>query len=391
MENKSLRRRISALMYIASCAVNGIAPKDVGLLNPEGICAMAAEHTIGALVCHGLELSGAAPQKAVADKHLAIRKTMLFDNARAEILAAFEKANIEYMVLKGVIMKDLYPSIGLRQMSDNDILVDPKHRRSVRKIMEGLGYRTDSYGKRHHDVYIKDPVYNFEIHISLFSIMKEGLHEYFRDALDRAESIDGTLEKRMTDEDFYIYLKAHEYNHYVNGGVGLRALIDTYVFLLAKSDKISKRYIDLECEQRGISEYEIMTRDLADKLLRADRADMLREFALTGYGDVFTEGEWESLEFFATSGTYGKISNAVESAMKKYENEKSSAMSVKIKYLVRRVIPPMDYYAENAPLAYKYKILIPFYCIGRLAVAIVRQPKRIFAQIKSVFAYKKDR
>lgn len=389
MEKTNLRRCCSALMYIASCALSGTPPKEAECLNPEGLCAMAAEHTLGALICHGLELAGAASMKAVSDKNLAIRKIMLFDVARAEILSALDKAGINYMVLKGVILKELYPSIGLRQMSDNDILISPRHRKDVRNIMSRLGYTVNSYGKGHHDVYIKEPVYNFEIHVNLFSISKKRFYPYFKDALEKAMPLgDGSLGRKMTDEDFYIYLKAHEYKHYVNSGIGLRTLIDTYIFLKAKSDTLNFDYVTAECEKIGMVEYELQTRALALKLFAPENAEELRKFALTGEGVVFTEEEWEMLEFYATSGTYGRFSMTVEREMQEYEAQHKGG-TAKLRYLLRRIFPDMDYYKESAPFVYKYKILIPFYCIGRLIRALLRQPRMIFSQLKSVLKYKK--
>ena len=54
----------------------------------------------------------------------AIRKVILFDRERAEIFSYMDEQRIWHMPLKGVILKEFYPSIGMRQMSDNDILFD---------------------------------------------------------------------------------------------------------------------------------------------------------------------------------------------------------------------------------------------------------------------------
>lgn len=51
----------------------------------------------------------------------AIRKVILFDAERAELLKFFEQNKIWYLPLKGIILKEYYPSVGMRQMSDNDI------------------------------------------------------------------------------------------------------------------------------------------------------------------------------------------------------------------------------------------------------------------------------
>lgn len=46
----------------------------------------------------------------------------------------FEKAGIWYLPLKGVILKEMYPVYGIRQMADNDILFDFTYRKEVKDI-----------------------------------------------------------------------------------------------------------------------------------------------------------------------------------------------------------------------------------------------------------------
>mgnify|MGYP002969688486 CR=1 FL=1 len=79
-----------------------------------------------------------------------------------------------YLPLKGIIMKDYYPSVGMRQMSDNDILFDKAYAKQIRdymsdndilfdadawermeKHMISEGYKAEYVGKGNHDVYHK--------------------------------------------------------------------------------------------------------------------------------------------------------------------------------------------------------------------------------------------
>ena len=72
------------------------------------------------------------------------------------------------MPLKGVILKELYPKIGMRQMSDNDILFDETYRKDVVRFMKNKGYHLKSGINAHCDEWVKEPVYNFEMHLNLF-------------------------------------------------------------------------------------------------------------------------------------------------------------------------------------------------------------------------------
>lgn len=93
---------------------------------------------------------------------------MLLDSEREKIFSLFEKGGIWYLPLKGVILKEMYHVYGMRQMADNDILFDSTYRKEVKDIFLSLGYEMESYNKGNHDVYLKAPIYNYEMHVSLF-------------------------------------------------------------------------------------------------------------------------------------------------------------------------------------------------------------------------------
>ncbi|MBQ3413161.1 MAG: nucleotidyltransferase family protein [Oscillospiraceae bacterium] len=166
------------------------------------------------------------------------------------------------MPLKGSVLKDLYPIYGMRQMSDNDILIDSFREAEVKKVMEDLGFEAVSYGKGNHDVYHKQPVSNIEIHTSLFvPSHNKAIYEYYRSVEEKLMPKEG-FERKFSDEDFYIYMIAHEYKHYTNSGTGIRSLLDVYVFLRKHEDDLDKNYIDSELKKLGLEIFENDNRDL---------------------------------------------------------------------------------------------------------------------------------
>ena len=68
------------------------------------------------------------------------------DIDKARLFERMEKGQIWYMPLKGTVIKELYPSIGMRQMSDFDILFDKKYAENVREIMLDLGFTCEHFG-----------------------------------------------------------------------------------------------------------------------------------------------------------------------------------------------------------------------------------------------------
>lgn len=97
-----------------------------------------------------------------------IRKVILMNAAREQLFTYMEEQNIWHLPLKGVVLSSLYPQFGMRQMADNDILFDASYREKVRDWFLAHRYTVESFGESNHDVYHREPVYNFEMHTELF-------------------------------------------------------------------------------------------------------------------------------------------------------------------------------------------------------------------------------
>ena len=171
------------LCYLAACAVNGIPPEKEKIeeMNLENLHQMSRMHSLTALTAMALSSAGVEiSQEWRAEKDKAIRKILLFDNERAKIFRYFNENNIWYLPMKGVILKDLYPKLGMREMADNDILYDKNRQSDVVGFMKQNGYEAKSVGRSHHDTFCKEPVYNFELHTMMFSeIVDERFTAYY--------------------------------------------------------------------------------------------------------------------------------------------------------------------------------------------------------------------
>ena len=142
MDKNTARRIYDTIIYLISCVLSGrVAEAELILDDVGAILSLAKRHSLDAIVTSALSKISLAPDEAIMQRNIAIRKIMLLDAERREILRALDERQIKYMVLKGVIIKELYPSIGDRQMADNDILFDERNRKAVRDILLSRGYR----------------------------------------------------------------------------------------------------------------------------------------------------------------------------------------------------------------------------------------------------------
>ncbi|MCQ2459625.1 MAG: nucleotidyltransferase family protein, partial [Ruminococcus sp.] len=179
-----------------------------------------------------------------------------------------------------------------------------------------------------------------------------------------------SFEYKFTDEAFYIYMIAHEYKHFSNGGTGLRSLVDTYVYLNKFSDIMNWEYIHEECQKLEIDEFEEKSRKLA-----------LKVFSSTDFPEL-NEDEEKMLDYYLGSGTYGTVSNKALNRMKKLKAETGEVS--KLKYFLHRVFPPLKVYKNWFPFFYKYKFLLPIGWAYRLLRGIFCKNRMIKAEIKAI-------
>ena len=364
------------LMYLIRCVLNNKIPAKEKLdkMDLSGVFAVAKRHSLTAIAAYALESAGIYDKDFEEEKNKAIRKTIILDAERENVFAELEKAGIWYMPLKGIIIKDLYPQIGMRQMGDNDILIDNTRQKDIKEIMLSNGFRVESYNISKHDVYYKDPVSNFQMHVSLFDKNeKDPRYCYFKEIEKRIISdSNSNYGRAFTDEDFYLYIKAHEYKHYSTGGTGIRSIVDTYMILTHFMNKLNMQYIETECEKLGIAEYEKQTRDLSLHLLG---------------GKKLTAGECEMFDYIIFSGTYGTVENSINNKLSK-QNVNHFA---KLKYIKTRLFVPIrkshpmyKAYSARYKWFYKNKARLPLLFFYRIGIALTSRRSRAKAEISAL-------
>lgn len=353
------------LIYLTSCVVNHISPEPLKAPIPdrEEFMQFAADHQMSAIAAYGLRAAGLEDNSSAMTLYSAVGTDRQFDAERKKILERLEENGIWYLPLKGVVLKKMYPMPFLRQMSDNDILFQAERAADVREIMTGLGYQTDIFDSEHRDDYKKPPVYHFEMHRVLFDeeAFSDGFYEYFSGTTSRMiRDPDNRYGYHLSDEDFYIYMIAHEYKHYTWAGTGIRSLLDTYVFLRERSEQMDWKYIGTEMDKLGLREFEKENRNLAQKIFSG--------------GDIsgLSEKDRKRLNYYVQSGAYGRG----EQIFANYVHKTGTA-----RYVFRRIFLPGELVKEHYPFFYEHKLFIPLLPIYR----IVRQRKNAVREIRALF------
>ena len=177
-----------------------------------------------------------------------LRKSVLFEKEREDLYKYLNNNQIDFIPLKGLVLKDYYLDPYTREFADNDILFSNKDD-VIKKFFVNRGYKVEVYKKAAHDVYLKKPIYNFEMHRALFNkhedypLFVNYFKDYLKDSLVKKEH-----EHELSKENFYIYFTAHTYKHFQGGGCGLRTLVDYYLYL-KKNNDLDFDYINKELDK----------------------------------------------------------------------------------------------------------------------------------------------
>ena len=162
----------------------------------------------------------------------------------------------------------------------------------------------------------------------------------------------------FSEEDFYIYMIAHEFNHYLGKGTGLRSLLDCYVYWMMLGDRLNWSYIEEELNKLEISDFEKKNRRLSQYLFgrafaEAYGSDAAEQIPVE---ETLSLEDQELLNDMLSSGTYGTIQNRVEKKVKYY----GGGTVGKLRFVLSRVFIPLDSIRATRPIFLKIPILLPF-------------------------------
>ncbi len=378
---------IICMFYLIACALHDTKPDENKLdgLKINELYNLARKHSLAAMVYMALDgtdiLKQADPElkkQWKESKEKAIRKNILLDVEREQIFDELEKRHIWYMPLKGSVLKKLYPKDGMREMADNDILYDGEYQKDVKKIFTERGYKTVSYAIGNHDVYEKEPLYNYEMHTALFSYGFTPKQAAFFDRIQDKLIADGdsAYGRHLSNEDLYIYITAHAYKHYSDAGTGFRILVDLYVMNKCFGKTMDRKYVSEQLNVMEMSSFEESSRTLAEHLFDVpEPVDLLK----------LQKNEMEIMMQCCDSGAFGTFEGFVNSHIKKYNDEGTAITGrTRLKYYIRRLFPGREWFKTPYSFFYRYPVFIPFFWIYRIFRTVLHRRKQVGNEINAL-------
>ncbi len=299
------------------------------------------------------------------DYKLNILREARFELAGQQVFDSFEKAEIPFIPLKGVLLKNLYPNPSLRTFTDIDIYVGGKFDEAERILLNDGFEKTT--GDDHNDIsYVKKPSIHVELHKDLFPDDYD-FEGYFDEPFKHTELKDGYKYYHLyRTDDFFIHVLCHLYKHFTFGGCGLRQYLDIYV--MTKKMQLDMDYIRSELRSFGMEGF-------------LDTTLTLNRFFFDG--EKPTNETIEIAEFVFNNSTFGNADNRLVLDYDKGHGEKRTLWG-NIKYFMERW---QLRYSQMKP---RYKILkffpflLPFCWIHRLFSALIFRRDTIKASVSDV-------
>lgn len=275
-----------------------------------------------------------------------------------EMQQIFEKNKIYNLVVKGAKTKTRYPDEVLRSMGDIDILYKPEqHKEFYNLMMNSLGYEDFQEGRKN-DTYTKNKIIVVEAHRQLVSTESEYI-DYLNTVWERAipcQNCKYTYE--MTIEDEFIYNIIHLVEHFKQGGVGIRFIMDIWVY---NNLDMNREYLKQELENLGLFDFYVTMSQLADYWFgNGESTELLEKLG----------------EFICSSGIFGNRENV--SAM--VVNESGG----KLMTFIKSCFPSYKAMASLYTWLEKFPVLLPIAWLIRIFRGITKKKDVMRVQLKNI-------
>ena len=270
-----------------------------------------------------------------------------------KLIGILNENHIDHIVMKGYLIKDLYPVPELRWYGDIDFVIHKDDRKKVDELMQSLGYEPSDNWEPVYS-YEKDSEY-YEIHTEILDseINKGSQREYFSDIWNHASQVyEHTC--RFDEEYHFVYLIAHLAKHASRQGAGVRMYLDIALYIKNRGNSLNWNEILKRLDELELRRF-FNTVCAVCELWFGIKAPCGYERIDPEAIDVFTQMTLEG-------GTFGfHTANAALETLKEADESES-----RLKTVIRQIFPPLDEIKARYTYLEKHKWLLPVAWIDRV-------------------------
>lgn len=283
-----------------------------------------------------------------------IKSVFRYENQNYElgrIKKLFEENEIQFIALKGSVIRDFYPEPWMRTSCDIDVLVKKDDIEKASSLLsETLKYKTDNNRSTHDVTFFSDGGVCLELHFDLNESTFR-IFEPLSNAWKYAHIKDGKKYEFELDREFFVfYHLVHMAKHFSIGGCGIKPFID--LLILKQANFYNEEKLLKLCSTYKLKKFYIKVNDLLNVWF---------------LGKGHTETTQYLEQYVITGGVYGSYSNRVF--------VKQSKSGGKVSFLLRRAFPSLTEIRNNFGNQNITFLQYPYYCAKRFSHLLSRDKR----------------
>lgn len=329
---------------------------------------IVSAHQIAPLIYYGIRNADIAiPTEAMYKFRNSVLNSAVADEQQSQtlssIFSAFENAGIDYMPLKGIVLKSLYPDTLTRVMGDADIMIHIEQYDKIKGIMTDFGFK-QVVESDHELIWCKNEI-RIELHKRLIPSYNKDYYSYYGDGWRLAKPCGDSAHRFCLDaNDEFIYLFTHFSKHYRDGGIGIRHFVDLYVYINANKS-LNESYISEELKKLQLYNFYLNIRRTIDVWFNGSESDDITDFI--------------TFHIFE-SGSYGMQDSIIlASAVKESKNHRSF-YTTRLYQIIEIIFPKYRAMSKRYTVLKKSPYLLPLFWIVRFFDTLLTKRKNIGVQ-----------
>ena len=342
---------IEILFSLLRCELKGI-PLNTQKMNDidnetlSSLFSVSTAHDIAHIVASALCKNGRLGNDEISEKFR--RKTLeaicryeRSNNEFNEISTTLRKAGVPFVPLKGAVIRQYYPEPWMRTSGDIDILVKKEDfEKAISLLKSELNYRAETKCNYHDISLYSQTGVHLELHFSVKE-NKPSVDSVLERVWDYAmPAEEGSLCCKLQNEFLMFYFIAHAAYHFLNGGCGVRMLID--LCFLEDNIEYDKQMFTAFLEEADLYKF-------YENMSRLSRVWM--------YNEPHTETTLRMESYILLGELYGTLKNSIAVEQNK--------MGGRIGYALGRLFIPYERMKKAYPILEKHKWLTPFMQVRR--------------------------
>lgn len=312
-------------------------------------------------------------------------------NRFLELYKILKEKNIEAIVFKGIIFRNMYNNPDDRMSSDEDILVKKEDYEKLKDILCGEGLEFIEKEGNECAYLCRNTGLCIEVSTSLFSNESKAyghLNRLFDDIFEKSITIniDGVDIKTLSHEQHLIYIVFHNMKHFLHGGFGIRQVADfsKYIETYGQFIDWEKFWSDLK-----ILNYDTFALNLIDislKYLGFDYTKAIYPKGVRDFNIIINSKDYyinsdDLISDILSAGVFGgstkERKHTALMTLNAVEDQKNGNR-------FKAIFPSVDYLKGNYTYLQKHPILLPIAWTQRIFSYIKRNKNNTTSYINTM-------